>query len=153
MTRAEVSKSVATYPRLLCLSAEGKVAAVLRMLAMGAVDWLAKGGASGSAGRPDAEADQTELRGVGLEEEEAMRFRREDPVRALVRSLVVRYPLIIGTSLERIGAAVDEVVQTQVGFGDVIKCIRRLPPRTSRSPRARRSNGTFEVVLDLLLLD
>jgi hypothetical protein len=68
--------------------------------------------------------------------------RRRNTVRAMVRSLVLRYPLILGTSLDRINERLVEL--EEVGWGrnqaplnavdwpDVVNLIRRAPPAHKR---------------------
>ena len=65
--------------------------------------------------------------------------RRRDTVRAMVRGLVLRYPLILGTSLSRIQDRLQELKTDghlapldTVGWPDIVNFIRRAPPAHKR---------------------
>jgi mTERF len=53
--------------------------------------------------------------------------RRRDIVRTMVRTAVLKWPLLLGTSMGKINAGLDEVRALQVPFGQLIQIVRRSP--------------------------
>ena len=53
--------------------------------------------------------------------------RRRDIVRTMVRSAVLKWPLLLGTSMGKINDGLDEVKALQVPFGQLIQIVRRSP--------------------------
>ena len=53
--------------------------------------------------------------------------RRRDPVRTLVRTAVLKWPLLLGTSMSKITAGLEEVLALEVPFDQLIQIIRRNP--------------------------
>ena len=135
MSRHELSRCVATYPRLLSLSPDGKITAVLRALAAtassiylecmrGAGDLLgrchsAKSLADAAVGDDEIGEDVRAVMAASLgrgdewgsqaDPVEALLARRRSTVRSMVRAAVLRYPLVLGTSMARIDARLAEL--------------------------------------------
>ena len=117
LTPPELQRCVCMYPRMLCLSVDGKVAAVLRLLAVGAAQWLDRGGVS-----PRLEEAAPTL---APEEREAYLHRRGDAVRTLVRGVLLQYPLVLGCAVARVSAGVQQVLDEGLPFAHVVRRIRR----------------------------
>eukprot|EP01036_Dinobryon_divergens_P023285 gene23285-31613_t len=132
MTTAELTRCVSTYPRLLSLSVEGKLHTLLRTLARAAAFHLhhegryhhtqkLKDNGWKSTAMPSCEGDEDTVAVLATEQPEesmcdsqavdsvaeAVRSRRGDKVRAMVRELVIKYPLILGTSMNRISERLE----------------------------------------------
>jgi len=54
-------------------------------------------------------------------------IRRRDPVRTMVRTALLKWPLLLGTSMARISAAMEELVVLHVPFDQLVQIIRRNP--------------------------
>ena len=70
---------------------------------------------------------------------EDVHARRRSTVRSMLRSLVLRYPLILGTSLARIEGRLQELKEgedrpplDELGWPDVVNFIRRAEPAHKR---------------------
>ena len=155
MTSEEISKCVSTYPRLVCLSAEGKLSAVLRLLASSAAHWLSsvlsalprfEQLAFIRAQRARTANDVQSFSGCDYDAA-AFMYRRGNLIRALVRGLIIRYPNILGTSLDKISAAVDKVIDSELAFDQVLRLLRKATPKPSTS------GNDSKLDLDVLLLD
>ena len=51
--------------------------------------------------------------------------RRRDPVRTMVRTAVLKWPLLLGTSMSKITAGLEEVLALEVPYDQLIQIIRR----------------------------
>ena len=130
MSRAEISKCVGTYPRLLCLGVDGKITRVLRVLANGAFEWTkasARNNDRNSGGADLSEADVL-LQLSGLESNEINRsaviYRRQAEVRLLLRQIILRYPNILGSDVLKIQTAIADVLKNHLPFGNVVRYLR-----------------------------
>lgn len=54
-------------------------------------------------------------------------IRRRDPVRTMVRTALLKWPLLLGTSMVRITEAMEELLALQVPFDQLVQIIRRNP--------------------------
>jgi len=164
MSREELSHCVSMYPRLLSLSVDAKISAVLRSLTLAAtrvyIDSIKDEGRATSSGSSssvrqchdakslaaaaegetslaaDLEAALAVERGDGVtmyslsayEQGLAVLYeRRRHTVRSMVRSAVLRYPLVLGTSMERIDGRLAEIHSgaAAMPWPEVVSFIRR----------------------------
>ena len=58
--------------------------------------------------------------------------RRRDPVRTMVRTAVLKWPLLLGTSMSKITAGLEEVLALEVPYDQLIQIIRRNPKTQSK---------------------
>lgn len=156
MTQAEVSKCVGTYPRLLCLSVEGKISAVLRFLAFEASEWLSMV----FPNRPKVERLAfLKAHSIRMEKDlsstfsnntnmDAVIYRRGNLIRSLVRAVLVRYPNILGTSMEKIALATEKLRDSQLPFEKILKFLRKTSPKPSKA-----SSNKFDDDLDVVMMD
>lgn len=54
-------------------------------------------------------------------------IRRRDPVRTMVRTALLKWPLLLGTSMIKISAAVEELLSLHAPFDQLVQIIRRNP--------------------------
>jgi hypothetical protein len=54
-------------------------------------------------------------------------IRRRDPVRTMVRTALLKWPLLLGTSMVRITEAMEELLALHVPFDQLVQIIRRNP--------------------------
>jgi hypothetical protein len=146
MTRSEIAKCVTTYPRLLSLSIEGKLVQLLRYLAELAVAYLDRKYKNIS---PHIIEKYIKLKGDLYEtsisidgdiyddnvldsmDDETVRVallnRRTNAIRSMVRFMVCKYPLILGTSIEKIEDRLSELDNYDVEWINIITFLRRSP--------------------------
>ena len=145
MAKAEVAKCIRLYPRILCLSPDGKLNQLLRYLAEVAAAFLDRKYKNIS---PNIIEKYMKLKNNFYEtsiimdgdiyddkilekmEDDMVRSalinRRSNPIRTMVRYLIIKYPLILGISLERISDRYDELSEYKdVEWSDLIPFLRR----------------------------
>jgi hypothetical protein len=144
LSRAELTKCVVTYPRLLSLSLEGKLSTVLRAIAVAARKYLRRNpnhklktssrfiySSTDFQHNPPLSNLSTQLSSLVLLKD-ALTARRNDNVRSLVRELVVRYPLILGTAMPRIAERMDAADRAAVEWSSYLAVLRRSPDAHSK---------------------
>jgi len=138
LSRAELTKCVVTYPRLLSLSLEGKLSTVLRAIAVAARKYLRRNPGhklktSSKFIYSSADFQLTTLSNLSSQLsnlvllKDALTARRNDNVRSMVRELVVRYPLILGTAMTRISERMDAADRAEVEWSSYLAVLRRSP--------------------------
>jgi len=144
LSRAELTKCVVTYPRLLSLSLEGKMSTVLRAIAVAARKYLRRNpnhklktsskfiySSADFQHNPPLSNLSSQLSSLVLLKD-ALTARRNDNVRSLVRELVVRYPLILGTAMPRITERMDAADRAAVEWSSYLAVLRRSPDAHSK---------------------
>jgi len=122
LTRAELSRIVSTYPRVLSLSVEtgGKVTVLLQYLTDHAIKYIENGGSFYAEDSITEEWDDvthvrsTRIAGV-----------RRNQIRSMVRYIVVKYPLVLGTSLDRLNKRFDDISSLPVEWKSIVTILRR----------------------------
>lgn len=143
LSRAELTKCVVTYPRLLSLSLEGKLSTVLRAIAVAARKYLQRNPnhklkTSSKFIYSSADFQHNPLSNLSSQLsslvllKDALTARRNDNVRSLVRELVVRYPLILGTAMSRIVERMDAADRAAVDWSSYLAVLRRSPDAHSK---------------------
>jgi hypothetical protein len=169
MAKAEVAKCVRLYPRILCLSPDGKLNQLLRYLAEVAAAFLDRKYKNIS---PNVIEKYMKLKNdfydtsiimdgdiyddKVLEKMDddmvkaALINRRSNPIRTMVRYLIIKYPLILGISLERISDRYDELSEYKdVEWSDLIPFLRRYNADGSNiieeSPESNATSSLFVI--------
>ena len=58
--------------------------------------------------------------------------RRRDPVRTMVRTAILKWPLLLGTSMGKINTGIEELLALQIPFDQLIQIVRRSPKTQSK---------------------
>ena len=92
-------------------------------------EWLENKAGDGIISRDPvkSKADESEASAAGVACCSIALARRRDIVRTMVRTAVLKWPLLLGTSMGKINAGLDEVRALQVPFGQLIQIVRRSP--------------------------
>ena len=92
-------------------------------------EWLENKAGDGVISRDpvNSKADESEALAAGVACCSIALARRRDIVRTMVRTAVLKWPLLLGTSMGKINAGLDEVRALQVPFGQLIQIVRRSP--------------------------
>ncbi len=124
LTIAELSRIVTTYPRILSLSVEtnGKVTVLLEYLTKYAIEYVANGGIFYVE---DLNTD--EMDDVTLTCSKHVAGLRRNQIRSMVRYVIVKYPLVLGTSLDRIAKRFDDIRGVPMDWKSVVTVLRRSP--------------------------
>lgn len=123
LTIAELSRVVLTYPRVLSLSVEteGKVTVLLRYLTEYAIKYIENGGSSYVEDSVLEDLDDEAVRNKHIAQ------LRRNQIRSMVRYVIVKYPLVLGTSLDRIAKRFDDISDLPVEWKSVVTVLRRSP--------------------------
>jgi mTERF len=85
----------------------------------------------GGRDTPHADTDSStsaeEAQAMGVACSTVALTRRRDLVRTMVRTAVLKWPLLLGTSMSKITAGLEEVLALEVPFDQLIQIIRRNP--------------------------
>lgn len=158
LSRSELTRCVALYPRLFCLSVDGKISEVLRTLAEAASDYITSEDAlitgslirSGNKIPPSLQKLmrpatlpniddteflkdlQTEFNIFGTEQEKIAILKvRKDRVRKMVRQVILKFPLVLGTSMEKIESRLLSMKDARAPWDDFVTILRRSPEKHS----------------------
>jgi hypothetical protein len=86
------------------------------------------GGGKGTLnGDTDSSSSVEEAQAMGVACSTVALTRRRDLVRTMVRTAVLKWPLLLGTSMSKITAGLEEVLALEVPFDQLIQMIRRNP--------------------------
>lgn len=123
LTIAELSRVVLTYPRVLSLSVEteGKVTVLLRYLTEYAIKYIENGGSCYVEDSVIEDLDDEAVRNKHIAQ------LRRNQIRSMVRYVIVKYPLVLGTSLDRIAKRFDDISDLPVEWKSVVTVLRRSP--------------------------
>lgn len=80
-----------------------------------------------TGGSSSASASAEETQELGIACSIVALTRRRDLVRTMVRTAVLKWPLLLGTSMGKITAGLEEVLALEVPFDQLIQIIRRNP--------------------------
>ena len=123
LTIAELSRIVTTYPRILSLSVEtdGKVTVLLEYLTKYAIKYVENGGIF------YLEDLNIEMDDVTLTCSKHIAGLRRNKIRSMVRYVIVKYPLVLGTSLDRIAKRFDDIRSVPIDWKSIVTVLRRSP--------------------------
>ena len=96
---------------------------------------VSRGGGVGSGSDVEQNADEVTTEEDLLARAEALGVacssialtRRRDPVRTMVRTAILKWPLLLGTSMSKINTGIEEILALEVPFDQLIQTIRRTP--------------------------
>ena len=130
LTPKEMLKCVSLYPRVFSLAVDGKITAVLRTLAHAAAEHLLRPGIldSGLYIKDDTTSNSADLDlgkyNTSKIERYAIIQARKETIRRMVREVVVKFPLILGTSMKRIETKLDEWKTEGAEWNEFVSILR-----------------------------
>lgn len=129
LTIAELSRIVTTYPRILSLSVQsgGKVTVLLEYLASCAIKYVGNGGVFYIEDLNTEEVGESGLGDVTLTHSKHIASLRRNKIRSMVRYVIVKYPLALGTSLDRIAKRFDDISSLSIDWKSIVTVLRRSP--------------------------
>jgi hypothetical protein len=120
LTDVELQRVVTLYPRVFSLGVDAKMTSVLRVLAEVAIASLHQ---QDYIPAPNA----GEFSHLPLHQRNAVLAWRGDLVRTMVRDVVVRFPAVLGMSMESIEARLVLLLQYSVPWSECLTLLRRSP--------------------------
>lgn len=115
LTKDELIRIISIYPRIFNYSIEGKVSSFLNVLASLAIEYLRSPIHATEIHQilsesMESPAYEEYLDILGLEAVQSLQSRRNDPIRTLLRHLLLKLPILLGFSIDRINRRIDTLL-------------------------------------------
>ena len=129
LTPTELHKCVTLYPRIFCLAIDGKISAVVHTLAHAAAEYLQRSDSLDSriytSGHGVSVKDlDLNARATSKIERYAILQARKEPIRRMVREVIVKFPLILGTSIGKIEHKLEEWQAEGAAWNEFVTILR-----------------------------